>query len=77
VVQSRAPKPRDDFEKEAVKQLGAGKPYYDTVDGSFYRFAGAIRLSSQCLKCHAPRRTSTDDRTAGLVISMPLRRRSE
>ncbi len=64
--------PRDDFEKEAVKQLAAGKPEHEALTGGVYRFAGSIRLSSQCLKCHAPRRTSTADRFAGLVISMPV-----
>lgn len=63
-------KPRDDFEREAVKQLAAGKAEHEAMEGGVYRFAGSIRLSSQCLKCHAPRRTSTDDRFAGLVISM-------
>lgn len=66
-------KPRDDFEKEAAKALAAGKPEFESVEGNVYRFAGSIRLASQCLKCHVPRRTSTEDRTAGLVIRMPLR----
>jgi len=65
--------PRNDFEKQAVRELAAGKPEFETVEGGIYRFAGSIRLSSQCLKCHAPRRTGTEDRAAGLVISMPLR----
>jgi len=63
-------KPRDDFEREAVKQLAAGKAEHEALEGNLYRFAGSIRLSSQCLKCHLPRRTSTEDRFAGLVISM-------
>lgn len=63
-------KPRDDFEREAAKQLAAGRAEYETLEGNVYRFAGSIRLASQCLKCHAPRRTSTEDRVAGLVISM-------
>ena len=66
-------KPRDEFEKEAARQLAAGKPAYSAMEGNVYRFAGSIRMASQCLKCHAPRRTSTEDRVAGLVISMPLR----
>jgi hypothetical protein len=66
-------KPRDDFEKDAAKALASGKPEFETVEGNVYRFAGSIRLASQCLKCHVPRRTSTEDRTAGLVIRMPLR----
>lgn len=64
--------PEGEFEKEAAKQLAAGKPYVEARDGNHYRFAGPIRLASQCLKCHLKSRTSTDDRTAGLVISMPI-----
>ena len=63
-------KPRDDFEREAVKQLAAGKAEHEGLEGNLYRFAGSIRLSSQCLRCHLPQRTSTEDRFAGLVISM-------
>ncbi len=66
-------KPRDAFEQDAVTALASGKREFEAVDGNVYRFAGPIRLASQCLKCHVPRRTSTEDRVAGLVISMPLR----
>lgn len=65
-------KPRDDFEREAARQLAAGKAEHESLEGNLYRFAGSIRLSSQCQKCHVPRRTSTEDRFAGLVISMRL-----
>ncbi|QEG01321.1 hypothetical protein Mal15_53970 [Stieleria maiorica] len=63
----------DEFEKAAVVALKAGKPRHEAVEPSRYRFAGPIRLASQCLKCHVKHRTSTEDRTAGLLISMPLR----
>ena len=65
-------RPQDEFEVKAVKQLGKGKPQYELVEDGRYRYAGAIRLASQCLKCHVKERTNNDDRTAGLVISMPL-----
>jgi hypothetical protein len=65
--------PQTDFERKAVKALAAGKQEFETSEGNLYRYAGSIRLSSQCLKCHAPRRTSTEDRAAGLVISMPFK----
>lgn len=61
-----------DFEKAAVKSLAAGAPYTEAVSPNRYQFAGAIRLSSQCLKCHVKLRTNTEDRTAGLVITMPI-----
>jgi len=64
-------KARTDFEKQAVKVLAEGKSSFESTEGGVYRHAGAIRLASQCLKCHLPRRTSTKDRAAGLVISMP------
>ncbi|WP_404308794.1 c-type heme family protein [Neorhodopirellula lusitana] len=64
--------PEDLFEKEAVIALKQGKQSHEGVVDSRYRFAGPIRLASQCLKCHVKQRTSTEDRTAGLLISMPL-----
>ena len=65
---------RNEFEQRAVKALDAGKTSFEESDEESYHYAGAIRLASQCLKCHVKTRTSTDDRTAGLVISMPLLR---
>lgn len=65
-------KPRDDFEKQAVEALAKGAAEYERSEDGRYRFAGAITLSSECLKCHLPNRTSTKDRAAALVISMPL-----
>lgn len=64
---------KTEFERNAVKELAAGKQEFEATTGDTYRYAGAVRLASQCLKCHVPRRTSTADRTAALVISMPLR----
>lgn len=61
-----------EFEKAAVKALAAGRPFAEKSTADRYQFAGAIRLSSQCLKCHVKRRISNEDRTAGLVITMPL-----
>lgn len=65
--------PVDDFEHAAVKALRAGEPRYEEVQQDRYRFAGPIRLASQCLKCHVKNRTTTEDRTAGILISMPLK----
>jgi hypothetical protein len=61
-----------EFELQAVKKLASGSPFFEAREANRYRFAGAIRLRSQCLKCHVKRRTSNDDRTAGLLIAMPL-----
>lgn len=65
--------PRDDFDKQAVQALTAGKSEFTRQDGKSFFYAGAITLDSSCLKCHAPTRTSNRDRTAALVIKMPLR----
>ena len=68
--------PRDEFEKKAAKALAAGKQEYESYEAGDadvpgeYRHAGKIRLASQCLKCHVPNRTSTEDRLAGLTIRM-------
>lgn len=64
--------PRDEFEKNAVKALAAGRQEYELIENAVYRHAGAITLSSECLKCHLPNRTSTQARTAALVITMPV-----
>lgn len=66
-------KPQDDFENNAVKALASGKPEFDAVEGESFRFAGLIRLPSQCLKCHVPRRTSNKVRAAAVAITMPLK----
>lgn len=60
------------FEKAAVKELASGKQMAEKVEERSYQYAGAIRLGSQCLKCHVQRRTSNEDRTAAVVITMPI-----
>ncbi len=64
--------PRDEFEKKAVEALRSGKEDYELAKNGVYRHAGRIALTSDCLKCHLPTRTSTEVRSAGLVISMPI-----
>lgn len=64
--------PEDEFEKASVAALTAGKEEFESVEEGHFRFAGAIQLSSDCLKCHLPNRTSTKSKLAALVISMPL-----
>ncbi len=65
--------PRNDFERQAVQALGAGKEYFEKVEEGVYRHAGVITLTSDCLKCHLPNRTSTKDRAAAIVISMRIK----
>lgn len=68
-------KPRTPFEEDAVKAIASGLLEYESLEEDVYRFAGRIRLPSQCLSCHAPNRTNTKDRSAAVVISMPLKPR--
>lgn len=65
-------KPQNAFEDKAVEALRAGNGEFEATEGDAYRFAGAIRLSSQCLKCHVKRRISNQERVAGLLIKMPV-----
>jgi hypothetical protein len=64
--------PQDSFETEAVKSLKSGKPFHEQSADGLYRRAAPITLSSHCLKCHMPDRKSTSDRTAGLIIEIPV-----
>ncbi len=61
------------FENEAVKALSSGKKEFEQVENGIYQHAGAIKLTNVCLKCHVPNRKSLEDRTAGLIIKIPVR----
>lgn len=63
-----------DFEKRASKEIAAGKTEVEVVEGGYYRRAGAIPLTSNCVSCHAGffRKPSTKPKFAGLVISVPI-----
>ncbi len=65
--------PEDAFERDAIEALKAGKDKFERVENGVYRRVGKITFASQCLKCHLPSRTSNEDRSAGLVISTPVR----
>lgn len=65
--------PKSDFEKEASKAIAAGAKHFERTEGGVYRRVGAIVLTSECLKCHLPLRSSNKDRLAGLMISVPMK----
>lgn len=67
-------KPRDAFERAAFAALKRGQRSYDHAENGIYRRAGAIALTNHCLKCHVPDRKSTETRTAGLIVEIPVRR---
>lgn len=75
-VNSKAMNPahraKSPFEKKAAEALAGGRESYDAVEEKTYRYAGAIKLGNQCLKCHVPDRQSLEDRKASLVISMQM-----
>lgn len=66
-------KARNEFERKAAAALAAGQEEYESSAGGTYRRAATITLTSECLKCHAPSRTSNKPLAAGLIISMPIR----
>lgn len=66
--------PQDNFEKDAAKAIAAGELEYYAVERGKFRYVGMIRLQNECLKCHVPRRTSLEDRFAGLALIMPMKK---
>jgi len=65
--------PKSDFEKQAAKEIAAGKAELDAIDGGYYRRAGAISLSGGCVACHGGLFQGEGRRQfAGLVISIPI-----
>ncbi|MES2709719.1 MAG: DUF3365 domain-containing protein [Verrucomicrobiota bacterium] len=65
-------KATDAFQKAALLKITAGEPEVITVEKGRMRFAGAIVLQNECLKCHVQERASLEDRFAALEISMPI-----
>lgn len=65
-------KPRNEFEKEAVRILLSGKDEYEAASDGVYRHVGRITLGADCLKCHLPGRSSNKSRAAGLMIAIPI-----
>ena len=66
--------PTTEFEKQAARELGLGKPEYESVDNGVYRRATPIPLHGGCVSCHAgfnPKPSKTP-KLAGLTISMPV-----
>lgn len=63
---------KDEFGKQAMKSITEGEKEVVAVENGTLRFAGAITLQNECLKCHVPDRKSLEDRFAALEISMPV-----
>ena len=72
----RRPRPEGRIRDGGGEGIGGRKDEYELSADGVYRYAGLITLRSECLKCHLPNRTSNKSRAAGLVISMPVGKRS-
>jgi hypothetical protein len=66
--------PRDEFEKQAAKQIAAGKDEFEQVEAGYYRRAAPIPLAAGCVGCHSgfSSGAAKTPRFAGLVISIPV-----
>lgn len=70
--------PETDFEKQAAKELAAGKDSFELVENGYYHRAGQIPLGSGCVSCHtklfvtSAASVPTSPRVAGLVIRIPV-----
>lgn len=66
--------PTSDFEKQAAREIAAGKLELETVEEGYYRRAGVIPLSSGCVGCHAglSKEATQSPKYAALVISVPV-----
>ncbi len=66
--------PKTDFEKQAAREIGAGKGEFELVEKGYYHRAGAIPLGAGCVNCHTGffAKTPQTQRFAALVISVPV-----
>jgi hypothetical protein len=64
--------PKDAFQRAAAEAITGGAERHEEVAGERFRYAGAIRLGNQCLKCHVPNRTTLEERRAAVLISMQV-----
>ena len=64
-------KPRNAFEKAAVRALIREKPSHEEVKQGTYRRAGPIILFANCIRCHTSQRRKP---IAGLILSIPVKK---
>lgn len=69
--------PKGDFEKQAAKEIAAGKSEFELIEAGVYRRAAPILLHSSCVSCHVGllAESAKTQRYAGLIISMPVAER--
>jgi hypothetical protein len=66
--------PETDFEKQAVREIVAGKSDVEIIEAGYYRRATVIPLHDGCISCHEGtfRQPTKNPKFAGLVISIPV-----
>jgi hypothetical protein len=66
--------PKSEFEKQAAKELAAGKESYEQIEAGLYQRAAPIPLTGGCLACHTGFFAAQPQppRYAALVIGVPL-----
>jgi hypothetical protein len=66
--------PKTEFEKQAAKEIAAGKDAFEKTEAGVYRRAAPIRLHDSCVNCHVGLMADATKtrRFAGLIISMPV-----
>ncbi len=66
--------PESEFEKQAAKQIAAGKADFELIEDGYYQRAGRISLGGGCVSCHTNQFSSpsTSPKFAGLVIRIPI-----
>jgi len=71
--------PETEFEKQAVRDITAGKLDVEIIEGGYYRRATVIPLHDGCIGCHEGtfRQPTKTPKYAGLVISIPVTNEAE
>ena len=66
--------PQTEFEKQAAKEIAAGKEDFELVEKGYYQRVGRISLGGGCVSCHTNQFSSpsTTPKFAGLVIRIPV-----
>jgi len=66
--------PETEFEKQAARDITAGKTDIELIEGGYYRRATVIPLTDGCIACHEGtfRQPTKTPKYAGLVISIPV-----
>ena len=66
--------PKTDFERDAAREIAAGKTEFEIVEDGYYRRAGMIPLTAGCVGCHMGMASDPGKapRYAALIISIPV-----